>query len=176
MRIADDHTRPAALFVVTGTAPVVRWTLATSGTDDAPDDLEPYEIVGYGVDAGTGALFSPLALPALVAVRDEDEGMLEDPLSEALEASPIDAVLLPPRDGALAVAQCTSGWGDGVYATWVGWDDAGGVSIVMTDFAVVNDPWTPADPAPTPAPSHPESAPEPSAKRGFWSRLFGGGS
>lgn len=179
VRIAADHVRPTALLLTVGPDPIVRWSLARTlptetaagaGPADDPASLGIGEVLGYGVDAGTGALLSPLALPALVEVGAADGGMLEDPLSVAMSASPIDAVLLPPEPGAPAVAQCSSGWGDGVYATWVGWDALGRVSLVMTDFAVVTDPWLPVDdPATTTAPAVGQAEPG-----GFWSRLSGG--
>lgn len=184
VRIAADHIRPAALLLSVSSAPIARWSLAqtvaepTSAPDDPDDDPATFEvgaILGYGVDAGTGALLSPSALPALVEVGNEDGGMLEDPLSVAMEESPIEAVLVAPRPGALVVAQCHSGWGDGVYATWVGWDEGGGVSLVMTDFAVVSDPWNTDDDASTaaePAAAAERQAASPSSG-GFWSRLFG---
>lgn len=184
VRIASDHIRPAALLLSVGSAPITRWSLAQTLPEaaDAPtdpeDDPTTFEIgaiVGYGVDAGTGAFLSPSALPALVEVGHEDGGMLEDPLSVAMAASPIDAALAAPRPDALAVAQCHSGWGDGVYATWVGWDEGGAVSLVMTDFTVVSDPWTADDdtsvatPPVRPTGSEPDRPPT----GGFWSRLFG---
>jgi len=155
--IDEGHRRPGTLFLVTGSAPIVRWELGTFTPDADVAALPPGEFFGYGVDAGTGALCSPDVVAVLDEVGEEDDGALEDPLNVALDASDVDAACVAPREGALAVAACRSGWGDGSYATWIGHAADGSVSVVMSDFDLLRDPSL-ADPE-ADDPAEPTSAP-----------------
>jgi hypothetical protein len=139
--VGEDHLRVGALLVVTGPGPVVAWEMATrEGVEVDPAGFGVEEFVGFGVDAGTGALLSPDAQDALAQAMQEDDGMLEDPLDVAMDASGIDAACVPPAPGALAVAAARSGWGDGSYPTWFGRAEDGSVAVVMTDFLLLLDP------------------------------------
>lgn len=143
-RVGEDHHRTAAALLVLGQEPVARWAMARPD-GDAPDDwAEIGDFTGYGVDAGTGAFADAEALADLERTMREDEGMLEDPISTALhddEDNDTGAVVAAPREGALAVAAFESGWGDGVYPTWIGHAADDSVSVVMTDFLLAGDPW-----------------------------------
>lgn len=90
---------------------------------------------------GTGGLFSPAARLAGGELFDQDIGMFQDPLTTALDAGPTMAALAAPRAGAVPVAACRSGWGDGMYPTWLGHAADGSVVLVMSDFFVLTDPF-----------------------------------
>ncbi len=136
--VGPDHRRVAALVLIPGGTPVVRWELALRPGQD-PSDLRGDEYFGFGVDAGTAFLGSPEAQRWVTRVFDEDEGMLEDPISEALEAArPAVLVFKAPGAGP-RFAVSDSGWGDGTYPTWFGFDAAGEVSIVLVDFLLTDE-------------------------------------
>ncbi|MGG5259103.1 DUF4241 domain-containing protein [Phycicoccus avicenniae] len=176
--VGEDHERVAALVLVAGPGPVVDWRMATLPGQD-PSTLGDEEFLGYGVDAGTGSFGSPDAMRVAGRVLAEDEGMLEDPLSQRLFEDGIgtrSAAVAAPEPGAEPVAICSSGWGDGVYPTWLGSDASGIVVVAVTDFLLTGDPYAsspedqPQDPPPT--------APEPEAADGeprvpFWQKWFG---
>jgi len=148
------------------------------------------EFTGFGVDAGTGCLASPLAMADVAEVLNDDEGMLEDPLSEAVE-SDLDAGVLAPRPGALPVAVFSSGWGDGLYPTWLGLAADGSVAVAMVDLLIFTDPFTSPEDDGDGDDGHgddddgdddesgedeEDEDEEPSADRGgFWGRLLGRG-
>jgi hypothetical protein len=136
--IGESHHRVAALVLVAGQAPVVRWSMALTAEQDV-SALPPGRFVGYGVDCGVGSFFSPDVLEALHRVCRADDGMLETPMDKAIEASRIHAGFAAPEPGALPLAVCQSGWGDGTYPTWMGHAADGSVSVVMTDFLVPDD-------------------------------------
>lgn len=169
--VGPDHERVAALVLWCGTDAVVEWRMATVGDQDV-GSLEEEGFFGYGVDAGTGSFGSPDAMQVTGTVLAEDAGMLEDPVSAALFADSVgtrSAVLVAPAEGAAPVAVCSSGWGDGVYPTWLGTDGAGAVVVAVTDFLLVGDPYA--------APVQPEAEPldaEAGARPGLLRRLFGG--
>ncbi len=122
-------------------APVVRWSMAViEGQDIAT--LKPDEIFGYGVDAGTGSFFDPLAGKAAAKLLDANEDAWEAWQSEG-EANgpktigPYSFLLDLPLGEANAI-MFHSGWGDGFYASWFGHDANGDVVALVTDFATID--------------------------------------
>ena len=68
--------------------------------------------------------------------------MFDDPLTKAMDATaPLWVAVAAPRPGALPVAACRAGWGDGAYPTWLGHAADGSVVLVLSDFFVVDDPF-----------------------------------
>lgn len=126
-------------------APVVRWAMAVvEGQDIAT--LKADEIFGYGVDAGTGSFFDPVAGRAAAELLEADEDAWEAWQTEG-EANgpkvigPYSFLLDLPLGEANAV-MFHSGWGDGFYASWFGYDADGNVAALVTDFATID--WTTA--------------------------------
>ena len=155
--VQDDHRRNAAA-VLTGTMTTIRrWELALRPGQKLSDLEGDEEFFGYPVDAGTGCFASRAGFQVTSGVLAQDAGMLEDPLSEALEASSHDAVVGSAAPGAPAVAMFTSGWGDGAYPTWFGIDGDNQVSVVLTDF-LVNSEAGPVDSPAAPMPASSESS------------------
>lgn len=123
--------------------PAVRWTMALiEGQDTA--ELGADEIFGYGVDAGTGAFFDPVAGKAartlLEANADAWEQWQTD--GEALGPKiigPYQFLLNLPL-GDANVIMFGSGWGDGFYASWFGYDAEGRVVVLVTDFQTIDWP------------------------------------
>jgi hypothetical protein len=165
--VGEDHERVAALVLRAGSSPISDWAMATQPGQDV-EALDAEGFFGYGVDAGTGSFGSPEAMRVAARVMHADAGMLQDPLSLALFADGIgtrSAIVVAPEDGSEPVAVCSSGWGDGVYPTWLGLDAAGDIVLAVTDFLLAGDPYaTPLEPAP--------EAPQ-ARKKSLLGRLFG---
>ena len=134
----EDHRRVAAARIVLGDAPAQRWEMAVLAEQD-PSTLTGDLFFGYGVDAATGSFIDASGAGALDRLTDgEDAPSLAKALAEAAHA-------VPPRLGAnltddetgLNVVAFPSGWGDGVYPTWIGRDGGGAVVSVVTDFHVL---------------------------------------
>ncbi|PZG02329.1 DUF4241 domain-containing protein [Micromonospora deserti] len=91
----------------------------------------------YSVDAGTGTLADQVAIEAL---REWDYERVEETFIPAqIPDDPVDAVITTVVDewtGA-NVYVVGSGWGDGVYATYVGRTADRRVASFVTDFRVV---------------------------------------
>lgn len=158
--VGEGHERVAALVLRASASPVCDWAMATvDGQDIAHLDADGF--YGFGVDAGTGSFGNPGSMRVAARVLHDDGGMLEDPVSEALFADGIgtrSAVLVEPEPGAEPVAACSTGWGDGVYPTWLGLDAAGVVVVAVTDFLLEVDPHAaPAEPVDEAAPSRSKS-------------------
>ena len=116
--------------------PVAAWTMALlPGQDTA--DLGPDDFFGYGVDAGTGTLADQVAIEAL---SQWDFEQVEEAFVPAqIPVDPIEAVIaaVVDKDTAANVYVVGSGWGDGVYATYVGRTKDGRVASFVTDFRVI---------------------------------------
>ncbi len=143
-RIAENHERTACALLLNNEGPIADWELALQ-PQHRLEDLEGDDAYyGFPVDAGTACVASPAAFARAAAVLAEDAGMLEDPLSQARFAAEHEAVIAAPAPGTTPVAVFTSGWGDGLYPTWLGLDSDGEVSLVLVDFLLnAEDPPAP---------------------------------
>ncbi len=135
---SGDHRVAAALVRVADGEPV-DWQLAVVEGQD-PADLGPDEIFGYGVDSGSGAFTSPEAVAILA-----DEAAYQRYSAAAFEAMfPDDQTIIDSTavevDATTGtnVVTFSSGFGDGVYATYAGLDPAGTPVVFLTDFGVLD--------------------------------------
>ncbi len=122
-----------------------RWELAlVPGQDIA--SLKAGEIFGYPVDAGLGCFMDPAARAAM-ARRDAQEqkqagysNYYDDVLAGELKDSNLNWVMHRPLpDDPARVAVFSSGWGDGVYASYWGLDAAGQPLRLVTDFGIIEN-------------------------------------
>ena len=118
--------------------PVVRWELALVEGQD-PSTLQPGQFFGYGVDAGTGSFMDLDAWRTFDARMGQDEGYADELIEEMEKGERPEWLLLSSGPG--SVAMFASGWGDGAYATYWGYDAAGNLAAALTDFYVVD--WNP---------------------------------
>ena len=137
IRRADSvQRRTAALRLTVTDRPAVRWEMALNHGQD-PGVLDPDGYFGYPVDAGVGTLAD---LTAVTAVAGWDYDQLEDvyiPAQIDAGPSPIDAITDPATGANVIIV--SSGWGDGVYPTFVGHAADGSVTAFVTDFLVIPD-------------------------------------
>jgi len=141
----DSGQRVALARLLISDAPPVRWALAVTDDQD-PATLTGDDIFGYGVDAGTGA-FVDAAVPAWLADRyppsdvDGYMAVVDDWQVRGEAAAPALGIpygfaLVEPL-GPGGAAMFSSGWGDGYYASWVGYDADDRPVVIVTDFAVI---------------------------------------
>ncbi|MBL1085073.1 DUF4241 domain-containing protein [Streptomyces actinomycinicus] len=129
---ARPHRRIAAARLVIRDEPAATWELALLPGQD-PAGLAEDEFYGYGVDAGTGCFYDASADDAFPECEG-DEG----PLWDAFDQDSWDIgphLVTEPGSGHTLIA-FTSGWGDGVYPTWVGRTASGEITCFVTDFFV----------------------------------------
>jgi hypothetical protein len=141
--------RIGALQLVVADEPAVSWTMALlPGQDVASLGEDGY--FGYGVDAGTGTLADRVAIEAM---SEWDYDHIDETFIPAqIPDDPIEAVIaavVDPQTGA-NVYVVESGWGDGSYATYVGWTADGRISSFVTDFRVVPNGSTNTNGTPAP--------------------------
>ncbi|MER6196668.1 DUF4241 domain-containing protein [Streptomyces sp. NPDC001586] len=130
---ASPYRDLAAVRLVITEEPTASWEPALSSARRA-GDLGPDELQGYGVDAGLGAFHDAAAWPDF-ADREATRELLRAPFLADGYRHPGPYVITGPEGHQVAVFQ--SGWGDGVYPTWTGRDERGGVTSFLTDFFVV---------------------------------------
>lgn len=141
--VGEDHDRVATLVLQAGTNPIVSWEIATMpGEDVSTLGLEGF--FGFGIDGGTVTIGGPEALRVAASVMIADDLKLGDPLSRAILADGLGtrgAALVAPEEGADPVAVCSTGWGDGAYATWLGRDAGADLVVAVFDFNLIKDPY-----------------------------------
>jgi hypothetical protein len=135
--VGPGHERLAALILEVGTEPVLDWRMA-SWVGRSETDLGDDEYYGGPVDAGTWAYFDASVLEPLDAMMRDDDGMLEDPVSEAIESETPGRALVEFAPGHWA-AVCSSGWGDGYYPVWIGLGADGTPVRLVTDFLLTGE-------------------------------------
>lgn len=137
-QLADGDQRVACAQVRLSDAPVARWEMARlEGQEQVA--LGEGEFFGYAVDAGVGCFMDAQAASALDAHYERDESY-DEALIDALEAHHTDSwdyadIALDEGSGLNAI-MFTSGWGDGVYASYWGYDASGAPVCLVTDFSL----------------------------------------
>lgn len=159
-QVSPDDQRVAFARIVFVPGALAALSMIAAGGDD-PSSLDDNEILGYGVDAGTACFMSPEAGAAL-SERLSRDASYDDAMVGRLEQTSRSTwswAEFRPDPGAPAnVIAFSSGYGDGVYACYLGTDADGRPLCVVSDFGVVSDE-VPASasaaPAPTPPPARP---------------------
>jgi hypothetical protein len=140
-RVAPDDERCAAARLVISDRPTVRWEPAV--IEGAPP-LRPDQLPIYGVDAGVGSFMDAACRDTLRAAMDPsriETSYYDDVLHKELDKKrpTVDWTLhVPDPARPHNVAIFSSGWGDGMYATYVGLDAGDRVTCFMTDFQIVD--------------------------------------
>ncbi len=140
--LSNGDERIACVMLRLREAPVARWELARlAGQEEIT--LGAGEFFGYPVDAGVGCFMDAQAAAALAARYEADESY-DEAVIDALETNrslgwDYANLMLDDTNG-LNVILFASGWGDGVYASYWGYDanDANDAPVcLVTDFGVL---------------------------------------
>ncbi|MEU8814858.1 DUF4241 domain-containing protein [Actinoplanes sp. NPDC048796] len=128
------QTRTAALELVIDDRPAVRWEMALipgQDTADLPDD----GFFGYKVEAGAGALADEVAVRALRDWTYDDYERVF--IADELPPPPSALGGVTDQPTGANVISVSTGWGDGVYPTYVGLAAGGEITSFVTDFLVL---------------------------------------
>ncbi|MFE8950260.1 DUF4241 domain-containing protein [Streptomyces sp. NPDC007856] len=135
-------TRVAAARLVIRDAPVARWELAHTAEQDRAE-LDDDEHFGFPVDGGLGCFLD--AETYRVVGEEEDFAnrvmrTMYPRFGGTADGGVVPApVTLAVGDEPHAVVYYSTGFGDGVYATWIGFTAAGDVGCFLTDFQTLGD-------------------------------------
>lgn len=135
-QINDDERVAFARISFSGNKPV-SWTMAVIEGQDL-STLTEEQIFGYGVDAGTGAFLDVSGGRELQSYLSADSNNFQV-LIDAMEVNYKDTWdWLIWEQGGSNVAMFKSGWGDGAYASYIGYDENGQICRLVTDFCVID--------------------------------------
>lgn len=119
------------------------WRMLTTEGQDI-STLKPTEFFGYGVDAGLGAFLDASGAEALKHKDEAFEEVIFSGLRQNHKSTRDWTIVDLPGTGA-NLAVFSSGWGDGMYGTWLASDDHGPIAAV-TEFGVFELPGQPRGP------------------------------
>ena len=132
---AGGQSVAAAMVRVEDKHPV-RWEGASVRSH--PKDV-PF---AYPVDSGTGSFVSPEAIARFESLPPEIADSLIDRLLEGYASTPETtftvSITLDPASGANLVT-FTSGYGDGGYPSWFGFDASGNPVALLTSFDLIDE-------------------------------------
>ncbi len=114
----------------------VAWDMLTSGDQDTAS-LKEGEYFGYPVDAGTGCFMDRVAAVGLNDRMRAQSDFYEVMIAEMDKTYRHTWSWLDLKFGDGNLIAFSSGYGDGMYATYAGFDAEGEVPVVVTDFGVV---------------------------------------
>jgi hypothetical protein len=140
VRLAPDHLRVAALALDLSHESVADWSMYVP----EGESLDEGSIWGFGVDAGLACFADPAALDALHALQAryyDQPGPLTgpEPVVDEMHGGerPAYALVYDVEPG-LKLAISESGWGDGLYPTFVGAAAGGEPARLMISFDVLS--------------------------------------
>jgi hypothetical protein len=139
-RFGEDE-RIAYALLRFSEASAVRWANARSGEEDT-QPLGAGEFFGYGVDSGTGCFMDPHAGRLLSARMEQEDDYFEtiiDEMEKTYAHTRSWADIHPDASSPSNVICFSSGWGDGSYPSFFGFDAEGKVAVLVTDFMVVGE-------------------------------------
>ena len=135
----EEDQRVACAMLQISPARPQRWDLAIAAGQDV-GTLGEDEFFGYGVDSGTGCFMDKAAVAALDRKHHEEPEYWQK-LIGALDETYVHTrswgdITLDPETK-LNLIMFSSGWGDGAYPSFWGYDDNGNVACLVTDFGVL---------------------------------------
>jgi hypothetical protein len=122
--------------------PPVTWRMALKNSDKDPASLGPGQFIGYGVDGGLGC-FLDFEAAGLIGQRYQQEGpyfafgdLFVDELERTYRHTRNWAVVRPIEEREENIICFSSGYGDGAYPSFFGFDANGEVCQLVTDFLI----------------------------------------
>lgn len=147
----NGHYRHAAFSVIVSDKTPCVWTQGLCGDEnfDDLDDDDSWGYFGFGVDTGLAAIGDEAARRAFAQFEEQwyaknpDGNIYSDYFdalfAQSLKDDPVchmrgDRLLFNVPDTDLNIAMIASGWGDGYYPVYLGYDAAGNVCQIVVDF------------------------------------------
>jgi hypothetical protein len=133
----NDDERVAFSRIYFSDKPVVRWEFALQPTQK-PIPIGDSTFYGYGVDGGIGLFIDEEANKVFDKLMDKDESSWAKAFNEEMgKTTRTTWEYLVYNFGKHNLAAFSTGYGDGSYATYIGFDDEGQPCRLVTDFGLV---------------------------------------
>lgn len=136
-RLGEDQRVAFATTRFRTTTPVA-WDILTVEGQDA-STLKPGSYFGYPVDAGVGCFMDAKAAKELQQLMKGNPEFYEE-LGAELDKTYVSTwswMNYKLGDGQQNIVAFSSGYGDGCYASYAGFDSDGEIPVIVTDFGVV---------------------------------------
>lgn len=134
----NNDERVAFARILFSAKPVVKWQMALlAGQKPLPVKGENY--YGYPVDAGVGLFIDADQMRGFNQFLSADEGNFKKVFITGYQLDskhPLPGLLYAANGD--TVATFSTGWGDGSYATYIGFDARNQPCRLLTDFQVIN--------------------------------------
>jgi hypothetical protein len=138
----DGDERIAFARVQFSPAPAASWKMAVTDAKQDPAALGPGQFIGYGVDAGVGC-FMDLDAAKLIGRRYREEGphfsfgdVIIEEMEKTYQPTRSWADIRPVEGREENIICFSSGYGDGSYPCFFGFDAEGRVCQLVTDFLI----------------------------------------
>jgi hypothetical protein len=117
---------------------VAKWEFALlDGQKQIP--IEGEEMYGFGVDAGIGLYIDKKANDAFNSLTGEDNKKWEEVFVNQMSKNDRNTwSYILYKFGKHNLAAFSTGYGDGTYATYIGYDEQGKICRLLTDFGIVD--------------------------------------
>ena len=132
--IQDDQRVAFAVIQFRTDAPV-RWEALPTQIDE--DDEQN---LGFGVDSGIAGLMDCSTVAAMKAKEREDKQAFYESMDAEMKKTEVPTwswLNVPFGDGNLVAF--SPGYGDGEYLTYAGFESGGAITVVITDFCLVEN-------------------------------------
>ncbi len=136
-RLPNGDERIAFARVQLSDTPAAQWTAATCTGED-PATLKPGERFGYGVDSCLGGFIADEVIETLQTELPDHMDYVIHRMEETTRLSWSWARLRGEHGNGIIFS---SGYGDGHYASYIGYDKDDNVTALLTSFDVVE--WEP---------------------------------
>lgn len=143
LSVADtprNYQRVAYAMIQFSARPAVSWKMALFPDQDE-STLGSDQFFGYGVDAGTGC-FMDASVAEILADRMSSDSNWDESLIAEMDRTRVPGrawgwlnTTIDPQSGGNLVA-FSSGWGDGAYPCYWGYDSDGNIVSLTTDFCL----------------------------------------
>lgn len=136
-KIGEDE-RVAFSQIVFNNNSVSKWEMALK-EGQKPKSIFDEEFYGYGVDGGTGVFIDEKANKAFTDSLKKDDDLWSDVFAGKIVntyRNTWEHILYNFNGHNLAAF--STGWGDGYFGTYIGYDDKGQICRLLTDFDLVN--------------------------------------
>lgn len=114
----------------------MRWVIAVTEDQDA-STLTKDQIFGYGVDSGTGCFMDTSAAETFSKYVDDEDPEFQKTIDQMETTYKDTRSWYIWSKGELNVAMFSTGWGDGFYATYIGYDSENNISRLVSDFGLM---------------------------------------
>jgi hypothetical protein len=134
----NDDERVAYSRILFSDRPVVRWEFALQ-KGQKPMPIGGESFYGYGVDGGIGLFIDQRANNAYNELSKNNEKLWEEVFINEMDkhSRPTWHYVLH-EFGAHNFASFSTGYGDGSYATYIGYDEKGKICRLLTDFGLLD--------------------------------------